>query len=61
MIDCLEFDCCDCGSRVYQMSLAPDAQPPVPPRCATCLWIATYIDPADYTQVREFLRHGESQ
>ena len=53
----VEFTCVDCKSEVW----AAVGPVPVPPRCATCLWIAAEIDPADYPKVRDALGVGKGE
>jgi hypothetical protein len=50
-----EFVCSDCGHKVYWLAANVIH---LPPRCATCEWIAEFIGVNDRAELRAFLEQS---
>jgi hypothetical protein len=48
-----EYDCVDCGVHVYEFGRE---EPPAPPRCAVCQWLAELPDQVEAEKLRAHLQ-----
>lgn len=51
-----EFDCIDCGTKVYRYAETAANDQDI---CVTCLWLRDIADPEEREKLRKFLNHGD--